>query len=67
MNNHSRREFAKLSAMGLATIPLLGFQNILETGKSVADEQLSVHLFSKHLQFLNYNDMSAAAVDMGFD
>ncbi len=65
--NYSRREFAKLSAMGLATIPLLSFQNGLEKMVSSMPEHLSVHLFSKHLQFLNYNDMSAAAVEMGFD
>ena len=64
---YSRREFAKLSAMGLATIPFLSFPNSLNNMMSTPLNDLSVHLFSKHLQFLNYNDMSAAAVDMGFD
>ncbi|WP_250629567.1 apurinic/apyrimidinic endonuclease family protein [Aureibaculum algae] len=65
--NYSRREFAKLSALGLASIPLLSFQNGLEKMDLSIATTLNVHLFSKHLQFLNYNDMSAAAVEMGFD
>lgn len=28
---------------------------------------LKVHVFSKHLQFLNYNDMADAAAEIGFD
>ena len=66
-NKYSRREFAKLSAMGLASLPLLSVQNELHNKVSNSSDQLNVHLFSKHLQFLDYNDMSAAAVDMGFD
>ncbi|MBJ2174419.1 sugar phosphate isomerase/epimerase [Aureibaculum sp. A20] len=65
--NYSRREFAKLSVLGLASIPLLSFQNGLEKIDLSIATPLNVHLFSKHLQFLNYNDMSAAAVEMGFD
>lgn len=72
---YSRREFAKMSAMGLATIPLMS----CSSKKSIAIQNgliktlpsplvdLKVNLFSKHLQFLNYNDMSAAAAEMGFD
>ena len=66
-NTYSRRAFTKLSAMGLATIPLLSFANGLSEIASTPMINLDVHLFSKHLQFLNYNDMSAAAVAMGFD
>lgn len=66
-NTYSRRAFTKLSAMGLATIPLLSFANGLSETASTPMINLDVHLFSKHLQFLNYNDMSAAAVAMGFD
>lgn len=66
-NKYSRRDFTKLSAMGLASIPLFSFQNIVDKSFSPPTDELNVHLFSKHLQFLDYNDMSAAAVDMGFD
>ena len=66
-DNYSRREFAKLTTMGIAGIPLMSFQNGLINKVSTSPERLNVHLFSKHLQFLDYNDMSAAAAEMGFD
>lgn len=65
--NFSRRKFAKLTAMSLASIPLLSYQNVLNNKVSTSSEKLNVHLFSKHLQFLDYNDMSAEAAAMGFD
>ncbi|WP_040281726.1 sugar phosphate isomerase/epimerase family protein [Psychroserpens damuponensis] len=64
---YSRREFAKLSAMGLASVPLSSFQNELNIKGMIPSEKLKVHLFSKHLQFLDYKEMSAAAAEMGFD
>ncbi len=67
LDNYSRREFTKLTAMGIASIPLMSFQNGLINKVSTSPERLNVHLFSKHLQFLDYNDMSAAAAEMGFD
>ena len=63
----SRRAFTKLSATGLAAIPFLSFTNEFNTTIQTPANELDVHLFSKHLQFLDYNDMSAAAVEMGFD
>ena len=66
-NNYSRREFAKLAAMGLASIPLFSFQNRFSNTVSQAPKELDIHLFSKHLQFLDYNDMSEVAAEMGFD
>lgn len=65
--NYSRREFTQLSALGMASVPLMSFQSGLTNSLSKSPEKLSVHLFSKHLQFLDYNDMSAAAATMGFD
>ncbi|WP_178988561.1 sugar phosphate isomerase/epimerase family protein [Winogradskyella schleiferi] len=66
-NTYSRREFTKLSAMGLAAMPLFKFQNALDKTILFPEDQLEVHLFSKHLQFLDYNAMSEAAAEMGFD
>ena len=66
-NNYSRREFSKLAAMGLASIPLFSFQNRFSNTVSQAPKELDIHLFSKHLQFLDYNEMAAAAAEMGFD
>ncbi|MEH1007902.1 TIM barrel protein [Winogradskyella sp. ECml5-4] len=66
-NTYSRRDFTKLSALGLAALPLLSFQNGLKTTGSTSEKGLNVHLFSKHLQFLNYNNMSDAAANLGFN
>jgi sugar phosphate isomerase/epimerase len=64
---YSRRTFTKLSALGLVGLPLLSFQDALDPIEYSALESLQVHLFSKHLQFLDYNAMAAATVAMGFD
>ena len=63
--NYSRREFTKLSALSLASIPLLSFQNNF-VNEILSSENLNIHLFSKHLQFLDYNDMAATTAEMGF-
>ena len=63
----SRRKFTKLSAAAAGSLPLMGFQNNL-LGQNNADQNnIHVSLFSKHLQFLDYNDMSEAAAEIGFD
>ena len=63
---YSRRTFAKLTAMGIAGFPLLSFQDVFKNNVDGFSKDLQVHLFSKHLQFLDYNEMSAAAAEMGF-
>ena len=65
--NYSRRTFTKLIAMGLAGLPLLSFKNDLSDKVLASNNELDIHLFSKHLQFLDYNKMSIAAAEMGFD
>lgn len=65
--NFSRRDFVKLSAMAGVALPLMGFEQYNLKSISKTAGNLEVHLFSKHLQFLNYNDMSEAAADMGFN
>ncbi|WP_350288963.1 TIM barrel protein [uncultured Croceitalea sp.] len=65
--DYSRKDFVKLATLGVASIPFLGFGNKFYLESSTAHNSLSVHLFSKHLQFLNYNDMAAAAAEIGFD
>ena len=37
-NTYSRRDFAKLSALGLAALPLLSFQNGLKTTGSTPEK-----------------------------
>ncbi len=66
-NNLSRRSFVSLSATGMAAIPLLSFENVISKSYINNNKGLIVNVFSKHLQFLDYLDMSEAAVEMGFD
>ena len=63
---YNRRTFTKLSALGFASIPLLSFQNNFTNTEPSTSDNLNIHLFSKHLQFLDYNEMSATAAAMGF-
>ncbi len=62
-----RREFGKLAfagAIGLTT----GIASLRARTMSVKeDDKLSVHLFSKHLQFLDYKEMAEATAELGFD
>ena len=62
-----RRTFTKLSAAAIGSLPLMGFHNPLFKNATPPKEALSVSLFSKHLQFLDYNEMAAATAEMGFD
>ncbi|MGB5556138.1 MAG: TIM barrel protein [Flavobacteriaceae bacterium] len=66
-NSITRRNFTKTTTAALGAIPLMGFGSSLFDPLVSSNENLSVHLFSKHLQFLNYSDMSEAAAEMGFD
>lgn len=65
--NISRRNFTKVSATALAGIPLMGFGNKFYQTASDSNDEIEVNLFSKHLQFLNYNEMAAAAAEIGFE
>lgn len=66
--NYDRREFIKhgiLSGTLFSMAPYTSLAAPIEPCP-ISDE-LKVGIFSKHLQFLNYKDMSAVAADMGFD
>ena len=63
-----RRDFINQTALasGAFFIPGTGIaDNLFSMNNST--KNLEIHLFSKHLQFLNYKDMSEAAKEMGFD
>ena len=66
-NYIERRQMLKLMTTGLAAIPVLGMANSLDLIKPTSDQKLTVNVFSKHLQFLNYKDMAEAAKEIGFD
>lgn len=60
-----RRDFIKKTTLAGAALWLPVPAIPMTTTKDVEDG-LNVFLFSKHLQFLNYNDMAEAAAEMGF-
>ncbi|GAB3222095.1 sugar phosphate isomerase/epimerase family protein [Spirosoma arcticum] len=61
----SRRNFLK-QTMALGALPLLPTTR-LDLANATDNPFPDVHIFSKHLQFLNYADMADAAVSMGFN
>ncbi len=63
----SRRQFLGTAALAGASIPLASFTPWQQKLSGTAADKLSVHIFSKHLQFLDYSDMAKAAADIGFD
>jgi len=63
----TRRNFTKLSAAAVGSMPLMGFSNGLFNANTKPKDGLNISLFSKHLQFLDYNEMAAAASEIGFN
>jgi len=63
----SRRNFTKRSAIALAGIPLVGLDYNLFEPTDKLESNIEVSIFSKHLQFLDYNEMAAVAAEIGFD
>ena len=66
-NSPSRRDFIKKTALTAGTLPFLS-AGLPVFGKSSVDAPLpKIHVFSKHLQFLDYNEMAEMAAEIGFD
>ena len=63
----SRRGFTKLSAAAVGSIPFMSFNTEFLAPLLKTKSDIEVHLFSKHLQFLDSNEMAAATAEMGFD
>jgi L-ribulose-5-phosphate 3-epimerase len=61
----TRRSFTKKSALALGFIPFSNISNNLFALNNNS-EPLSIHLFSKHLQFLNYEQAGEKAAELGF-
>ncbi|NIJ51924.1 sugar phosphate isomerase/epimerase family protein [Dyadobacter arcticus] len=67
MSEHiSRRNFLINSAIAGAIVPIIGSEVISKPVTMLA-EVPKINIFSKHLQFLNYQDMSEIAKEIGFD
>ncbi len=65
---YGRRDFIKHSIVTGALMPMTPLSALAASPKSVpGSDELQVSIFSKHLQFLGYKDMSAVTADMGFD
>ncbi|WP_299016910.1 TIM barrel protein [uncultured Polaribacter sp.] len=65
--NSSRRNFTKLAATAFVGMPLLSFQNGFDDDVTDVPKKMDIHLFSKHLQFLEYDEMAKVAAEMGFN
>ncbi|MDA0196666.1 MAG: TIM barrel protein [Bacteroidetes bacterium] len=68
LEKYTRRKFVKQSTLAGAFLPIASNFTTAHPMKPIQrDDQLQISIFSKHLQFLNYKDMAAAAADMGFN
>jgi sugar phosphate isomerase/epimerase len=65
MESITRREFLKRSLLTVGSIPLLGINEKLWAMGSVP-EKLPVCIFSKHLQFLDWQSLGEKTAEMGF-
>ena len=67
--NHSlsRREFIKKAGITASVLPLASYLNCSTEAAGSKAGALEVHIFSKHLQFLDYADMAAAVKEIGYD
>jgi sugar phosphate isomerase/epimerase len=66
----SRRRFLRQATRlsgGLALLPSLPKVVPFEKEEETRAPKQSLHVFSKHLQFLDYKDMAEAAAELGFD
>lgn len=64
----SRRDFIKKTAIASSMLPLVSSVGVSALGKASQPATLPpILLFSKHLQFLNYEQMARQAKEIGFD
>ncbi|WP_276167831.1 sugar phosphate isomerase/epimerase family protein [Zobellia alginiliquefaciens] len=63
----NRRNFIKKSSSVALAVPLMPLANPFNLKYKPLNKGLQVHLFSKHLQFLDYDEMAKVASEIGFD
>lgn len=63
-NAMSRREFARRASLGAAVAAVGGWRSM---AAAEGDERLEIHLFSKTLQRLGFQEMAEVAAATGFD
>jgi len=64
--SRSRREVLSAGALTAASI-LLGSQTRAKSASQGGSERCTVHVFSKHLHWLDYEGMAETAAEIGFD
>lgn len=65
MKGTTRRIFVKKTVLSAGMIPFLSFP-YGSLSSIYNEDELSVHIFSKHLQFLDYKSAGEMAAEMGF-
>lgn len=64
----TRRDFIKLASLAtIGSSPMVNYAKSLFNSSSSNSQDIKVSIFSKHLQFLNYDNMCEAAKEMGFE
>ncbi|GAA4092311.1 sugar phosphate isomerase/epimerase family protein [Mucilaginibacter panaciglaebae] len=69
----SRKNFIKTAAIGMAALPLGNIASAVDNktirpiDMPAADDRISLNIFSKHLQWLDYSDMANQAAKLGFE
>lgn len=63
---NSRREFIKTTALAAGSLPLLGMTELQPLEAPLAYAPLEIHIFSKHLQFLDPGEAGRIAASLGF-
>ncbi|MEM8889746.1 MAG: TIM barrel protein [Bacteroidota bacterium] len=64
MFTNSRRRFLKKALLGSSALP---FIQPIELWEDNSSNPLSIHIFSKQLQFLSYEELGEKAAEIGFD
>lgn len=63
-NNRSRRDFIQKTALAAGALPFLSLSNV---AAAMPPKLPPILVFSKHLQFLDYNELAEKAKEIGFD
>jgi len=67
VNRCSRRQFLSAGAFSVAPLVLAGSLTRSLSASAAETRSQGVHVFSKHLQWLDYRGMSETAAEIGFD
>lgn len=66
-NAIDRRDFIKQAGLAAGLAPMTPYLSYWRPPTGVQSDNLEVHVFSKHLQFLDYEEMAARIAEAGYD